>query len=227
MTDIVATGEVLALIPVRGRDLVKSGGMPTLGDRPLMAYTVEAARKARTVGRVVVSTDSEDVRKLAVDLGAEAPFLRPAELSAPGTPLEAALRHALVMLERDPGYRPRIVVRLEISHPFRETGLIDRVVRTLVEQDLDTVFTAFEDHHNFWKVNEAGELEPLTDGGQTRAQRPPIYKEVGGLVCAMRADVVRAGQRLGERVGVVALSSLQALVDTQDEAGLELARRVL
>jgi hypothetical protein len=43
----------------------------------------------------------------------------------------------------------------------------------------------------------------------------------------MRAEVVRKGQRLGDRVGVVALNSLQALVDTQDESGLELARRVL
>jgi CMP-N-acetylneuraminic acid synthetase len=226
MTEIAAAG-VLALIPVRGRDLVKSGGMPLLGDRPLMAYTVEAAKRARTVGRVVVSTDSEEVRKLAVSLGAEAPFLRPAELSAPGTPVEAALRHAVETLEADGAYRAQIVVRLEISHPFRENGLIDRVIRTLVEQDLDTVFTAHEDRHNFWKVNADGELEPLTDGGQTRAQRPPIYKEVSGLVCAMRAEVVRKGQRLGDRVGVVALNSLQALVDTQDESGLELARRVL
>ena len=226
MTD-VAAAEVLALIPVRGRDLVKSGGMPLLGDRPLMAYTVDAARRARTVGRVVVSTDSEDVQQLAVSLGAEAPFLRPAELSAPGTPLEAALRHAVLTLEADGGYRAQIIVRLEISHPFREVGLIDRVVRTLLEQDLDTVFTAYEDHHNFWKVNEAGELEPLTDGARTRAHRPPIYKEVSGLVCAIRAEVVRKGQRLGDRVGVVALNSLQALVDTQDESGLELARRVL
>jgi CMP-N-acetylneuraminic acid synthetase len=153
--------------------------------------------------------------------------LRPAELSAPGTPVEAALRHAVETLEADGAYRAQIVVRLEISHPFRENGLIDRVIRTLVEQDLDTVFTAHEDRHNFWKVNADGELEPLTDGGQTRAQRPPIYKEVSGLVCAMRAEVVRKGQRLGDRVGVVALNSLQALVDTQDESGLELARRVL
>src|SRR4029453_18018832 len=148
MTDVVPS-EVLALIPVRGRDLVKSGGMPLLGDRPLMAYTVDAARHARTVGRVVVSTDSEDVQRLALSLGAEAPFLRPAELSAPGTPLEAALRHAVLTLESDGSYRAQIVVRLEISHPFRDVGLIDRVVRTLVEQDLDTVFTEYEDHHNF------------------------------------------------------------------------------
>lgn len=226
MTD--PTGRaVVAIIPVRGRDLVKSGGMPTLGGRPLIAYTVDAARQARTVGRTVVSTDSEDVRRLAMELGVEAPFVRPAELSVAGTPLEAVLQHALRWLDEQEGYRPDIVVRLEISHPFRDAGLIDRVVRTLLEQDLDTVFTAYEDHHNFWKVNAYGELEPITEEHQTRGKRPPIYKEMSGLVSATRAELVRSGQRLGKRVGVVALTSLHALVDTQDESGLELARRVL
>ncbi len=218
---------VLALIPVRGRDLVRWGGMPPLGERPLMAHTVEAARQARTIGRLVVSTDSEEVRRLARELGAEAPFLRPAELSGAGTPMETALQHALAWLEEHEGYRPEIVVRLEIAHPFRAAGLIDRVVRALLDQDLDTVFTVYEDHHNFWKVNAYGELEPVTEESRTRAGRPPLYREVSGLVCAMRAEVVRAGQRLGKRVGVVPLTSLQALVDTQDDLGLDLARRLL
>ena len=120
----------------------------------------------------------------------------------------------------------RIVVRLEISHPFREEGLIDQVVETLIEQGLDSVFTAYEDHHNFWKVNQFGELEPISDERHTRSGRPPLYKEMSGLASATRAEVARAGERLGKRVGVVALTSLYALVDTQDEIGLELARRL-
>jgi N-acylneuraminate cytidylyltransferase len=218
---------VLAIIPVRGRDLIRTGGMPQLGGRPLIAYTVETAKQSKIIQRVVVSTDSEAVRQMALDLDAEAPFLRPAELAAAGTPLEEVLRHCLVWLEKHEGYRADIVVRLEISHPFREGGLIDRVVQTLMDQGLDTVFTAHEEHHNFWKVNRVGELEAITDEHKTRAGRPPIYKEMSGLVCASRADVVRAGERLGTRVGVVALTSLYALVDTQDELGLELAHRLL
>jgi N-acylneuraminate cytidylyltransferase len=218
---------VLAIIPVRGMDLVKTGGMPSLGRRPLMAYTVEMAKRSRSIHRIVVSTDSEEVRKLAVELGAEAPFLRPAELSSSGTPIERVLQHCLLWLEEREGFSPKIVVRLEISHPFREEGLIDRVIQALLEQNLDTVFTAFEEHHNFWKVNRFGELEPIIEEHRPRSGRPPVYKEISGVVSASRAAVVRAGQRLGARVGVVPLSSLQALVDTQDELGMDLAKRLL
>ncbi len=219
--------EVLAVIPIRGRDVQRTAGMPLLGGRHLLEYTVEAARRARTIRRILVSTDSEDVRRVALACGVEAPFLRPAELAAPGASLVGVLRHCLDWLEAHEGYRPAIVVRLEMSHPFREEGLIDRVVHALSEQGLDSVFTAYEERHNIWKQNAYGELEPIVDEQQTRAVRLPLYKEVSGLVCATTSDVIRSGQQLGRRVGVVSLNSLHALVDTQDEQGLELARRLL
>lgn len=218
---------VLAVIPIRGRDLRRTAGMPMLGGRPLLEYTVEAARRARTIDRVLVSTDSEDVRRLALGFGVEAPFLRPSELASPTASLVGVLRHCLDWLEQHDGYRPALVVRLEMSHPFREEGLIDRVVSALWEQGLDSVFTAYEERHNIWKTNPSGDLEPIVDEHQTRAGRLPLYKEVSGLVCATTSDVIRSGQHLGKRVGVVPLSSLHALVDTQDEQGLELARRLL
>ena len=218
--------EVLAIIPVRGRDVAKTGGMPTLGDRPLIAHTIGAAKAAQTVTRVMVWTDDAIVQQLAIALGAEAPVLRSPGLAQPGVPLEQVLQDCVRELERREGYRPAVIVQLEMSHPFREPGLIDRVVRTLLEQELDTVFTAYEDRHAFWKVGADQRLEPISDERVTRAARPPLYKEISGLVCAIRADVVRAGQRLGRRVGVVPLTGLEALVDTQDESGLELARKL-
>lgn len=218
---------VLAIVPVRSRDLVRTGGMPLLAGRPLIAYTVEAARRSTLIQRVVVSTDSEEVRRMALDLGAEAPFLRPGELAAPGVPLERVLQHCLRWLEEHEGYRAEVVVRLEISHPLREEGLIDRVIQVLLDQGLDTVFTACEERHSFWQFNAYGELGPVGEEYRTREGRRPIYKEVSGLICAMKADVVRAGQRIGKRVGLVPLTSFHALVDTQDEMGLDLARRLL
>ena len=222
-----ARPSVLAIVPVRASDLRKTSGMPSVGERPLIAYTLEAARQARSITRVVVSTDSEEVRALATTLGAEAPFLRPATLADAGTPIERVLQHCVLWLEKEEGYRPDVVVRLEISHPLRDEGIIDRVVGTLLDRDLDSVFTVYEERHRFWRLTAAGDLEPLFDEGQVRPSRQPIYKEVGGVASASRADVVRSGERLGKRVGVAALTSLSALLDTQDPNGLELAQRLL
>lgn len=222
MTD-THRARALAIIPVRGG----SKPMPVLGGRPLIAYTIEAALRARTVERVVVTTDSDEICALAKELGAEAPFLRPAALAEPAAPIDAVMRHCLAWLEEREGYRPEIVVRLEISHPFRDADLIDRVVRTLFEQHLDTVFTAYEERHRFWRVTESGELELLADEHQTRSVRRPLYREVAGMASATRGDIIRAGRGLGRRVGVAPLTSLHALVDTEDPVGLDLARLLL
>lgn len=218
---------VLAIIPIRGLDLARTGGMPTLGGRPLAAYTIEAAKAAQSVQRIVVSTDSEEVRQLVLGLGAEAPFLRPPALAEAGVPIEQVLKHCLSWLEERERFSCDVIVRLEISHPFREPRLIDQVVQVLVERKLDTVFTAFEEHHDFWKMDQYGELAPIEKEHHTRAGRTPIFKEMSGLVCASRAELIKTGRRLGQRVGLVPLRSLHALVDTQDDMGMDLAQQLI
>lgn len=216
----------LAIIPVRGDD---PQGRPDfrLGGRPLLAYTVEAARAARLVRRVIVTTDAPEIAELARACGAEAPFVRPAELSRPEAPLGAALRHALEWLEREEAYAPDLVALLEITHPIREEGLIDRVIEVLVDRGLDSVFTAVEERHDFWRLDRHDALVRIGESeDQPRQAKPPLYREMGGIVTVTRAAVVRAGARLGRRVGLIPLRSLSARVDTRDEVGLLLARHL-
>lgn len=219
---------VLALVPARGRDVEVDGQPLMLRGRPLLAYTVEAARAAHSVDRIIVSTDRSSVQALARTLGAEAPFLRPAELARAEVPLEDVLRHAIEWLEEHEAYRPAIVAVLEASHPVRPVNLVDRVVETLIRDQLDTVFTAFEERRAFWEVAEDGTLRRL--GGrdrETRASRRPVYRELAGVLLVSRVEVIRAGQRLGRRVAVVPLPERYALVDTQAELGLLVAEALL
>lgn len=217
---------VVALIPVRAADLGPRGVMPQVGGRPLLGYTVDAAKEAERVQVVFLTTDSEEVRSLGVSLGAEAPFVRPPELCARDVPVEAVLQHALAWIE-DGGLPVDVVVPLEISHPIRPDGLVDQVVDVLVKESFDTVFAVAEVRAALWSVNEYGELKQLDQRGPTRATRRLLYKELGGLASAIRADVIREGQRVGKKVGMVPIHDTSALVDTQDEAGLELVRRIL
>ena len=218
---------VVAVIPARARDLAPDGVTAMLGARPLLAYTVEAALAARTVGRVLVSTDLPVVADLARSLGAEAPFLRPAELAAPGVSMAAVLRHAVEWLDAA-GSAPDIVVLLEPSHPIRPKGLVDAAVVALGDGDLDSVFAAFEDTHAFWYLDDAGSLLPVMQAeDSTRGRRRPLYRELTGLVCATRASVVRGGEKIGRRVGIVPVREFGGLADTQDPAGRRLAERLV
>jgi CMP-N-acetylneuraminic acid synthetase len=188
---------------------------------------VDAAKAARSVDRVLVSTDDSSVAELARSLGADVPFLRPAELAVPGVPLAAVLKHAVEWLDAA-GTSPEIVVLLEPSHPIRPAGLVDAAVGALGDGDLESVFAAFEDAHAFWYLDDEGSLLPVMQAeDSTRGRRRPLYRELTGLVCATRAAVVRGGEKIGRRVGIVPVREFGGLADTQDPAGRRLAERLV
>lgn len=219
---------VLAIVPVRGQDEEFVTGMPMLVSKPLMAYTFEAAKQSRYINKIVVSTDSPTIQRQAESFGAEVPFLRPPELCGKDVSLDRVLQHCVRWLEEHQGYAVDIVVLLEITHPIREEGLIDRVVQTLLESDLDSVFVAHEERHSFWTPDAHGALARVGEEEYLpRHLRRPIYREMSGLACATRAEFVRAGSRLGQRVGLVAIRGLSAVADTHDENGLWLAQKIL
>ena len=224
-----ATPEVLAIIPVIGRDAEVNGAPIMLANRPLIAYTIEAALQCSVVNRTVVTTDSATTRDLAMSLGAEAPFTRPGELAEAGVSLDQVFQHCLRWLEEQEGYRPGIVMTLETSHPVRPPGLLEEVIGVLQEQQMDSVFTVHEERHAFWHVDEYGELSPISDEQSTpRALRRPLYREMTGLALACRATLLlKEGRRIGARIGIVPLREPFALVDTQDPYGRDLAEFIL
>jgi CMP-N,N'-diacetyllegionaminic acid synthase len=201
------------------------GAPVQLANKPLIAYTIEATLKSPMVNRTVVTTDSSSVRELALELGAEAPFIRPEELANSGVTLDRVLQHCMEWLAENEAYRPWAVMSVETSHPIRPPGLLDQVAGLLMEQQLDTVFTVYEERHAFWSVDEYGELSPIGEEETTpRGLRRPLYREIAGLALACRGDLLlNAGRRFGGRVGIVPLREPYALVDTQDPQGLDLA----
>lgn len=226
---------ILAIIPIRGGDKeFQKEAFLLLGGKPLIGYTIEAAKSSRWINKVVVSTDSEKIAALARSLGAETPFLRPPSLSGSEVTLTEVLRHCLEFLEKEEKYAADIVVLMEVTHPLRPTGLIDEVIDILVRENLDTVFVAREERHEFWTFDAKGELIRVgeqegvrKDEYLPREANRPLYKEMGGLATAMKTSVIRRGRRLGDRVGLMPLRDATSLVDLHDEDGMTLAEALL
>ncbi|HNT37161.1 MAG TPA: acylneuraminate cytidylyltransferase family protein, partial [bacterium] len=87
---------VIAIIPARGG----SKGVPRknvrlLGGRPLIAHSIEAALQANCVDRVVVSTDDEEIAQVALNAGAEIPFMRPPELALDHIPVMPVIQELM------------------------------------------------------------------------------------------------------------------------------------
>jgi YrbI family 3-deoxy-D-manno-octulosonate 8-phosphate phosphatase len=146
--------EVLALIPARGG----SKGIPrknirTFAGFPLIAYSIAAALQAKTVTRLVVTTDDEEIAEVARNFGAEVPFLRPAELAQDRTTDLPVFQHALQWLSEHDSYHPDVVVHLRPTTPIRPPHLVDRSVEILLAHpEADSVRGITPAHQNPFKM---------------------------------------------------------------------------
>jgi len=186
--------EVLAIIPARGG----SKGIPrknirAFGGAPLIAWSIAAAKQAETVTRVIVSTDDEEIAAAARQWGAEAPFLRPAELAGDLTTDLPVFEHALKWLAEQEKYHPDVVVQLRPTSPIRPVGLVDEAVRLLLaDADADSVrgvVPSGQNPHKMWRIDaDSGKLTPLlkVDGlaepyNAPRQALPPTYWQTGHI----------------------------------------------
>jgi len=223
-----SVGRAVGIIPVREADILVGAEPRMLGGKPLLAYTIQAGLDAASIDRVVVSTEGRGAADLARSLGADVPFLRPAELAQPGVTIWQVLSHCVQWLAEHEGDRFDTVVLLETSHPVRPVGFVDRVVEALRSSDCDSVLTAQEERHAFWMQTPSGEIQQVGAAGDaTRDGRLPLFREAAGLACASRTSVVFEGRGPGRNVGLVPVRSWFGLIDTQDPFGLLVAETLL
>lgn len=197
----------LGIVPARGG----SRGIPRknirdLGGRPLIAYTAEAARAAKGLDRVVVSTEDAEIAEVARGCGLEVPFLRPEELARDDTPMLPVVRHALDAMESGDG-RFDAVCLLQPTSPFRRAEDIDACIVLLQDRDADAVVTVRSvppEHNPYWVYlrESDGLLRPCVGAGDPIPRRqdlPPAYHRDGSIYVTRR-DVVERGSLYGERV---------------------------
>jgi CMP-N-acetylneuraminic acid synthetase len=221
---------VLAIIPARGgsKGLPRKNVKPIAG-KPLVAYSVEAARSTPLVSRVIVSTDDDEIAEVAQRFGADVPFRRPAELSTDMAPTEPVLMHALAWVEETERQPVDAVLFLQPTDIFRRDRIVHRVVARLLEDSsLDTVFPGFPTHKNYWRRQGDGWVKLAADITYgPRQTREHLYKEETGIACASRAHVIRAGRRVGDRVDIVPYPEDAVFIDVESEFTAWLADKVL
>jgi len=223
------TQRVVAIIPARGgsKGIPRKNVQPVAG-LPLIAHSIRDALASPLVDRVIVSTDDEEIAEVSRRHGAEVPFLRPPELAGDFATTESALTHAVEWLEGEEGYRVDIVVFLQPTDLFRDPGWITEAVRLLLEDpDLESAFVGYATHKNYWTVRDERPTKVSHRGYGPRQKKAPVYREDTGLACATRAALVRAGQRVGERVHIIHTDDFRTSIDIHDPMDLWLAEQVL
>lgn len=191
-----ATNASIAVIPARGGSKrIPRKNLRSLGGRPLLAYTVEAALASGLFDRVVVSTDCADIADVALGSGAEVPFLRDASLADDHVPVSAATVDALTRLDASGGLYA-YVCQLMPNCPLRTSvdvvGSFGQMVRTEADSQLSVVRYGWQ--NPWWAMKRDAHclLEPLFEEAlRARSQDLPELFCPSGAVWWAKADVLR------------------------------------
>lgn len=167
--------------------------LPLLG-RPVIAYTFDHARSAKQLTRVVVSSDSPEVLRLAAGAGFET-IVRPAGLATAEASVQDVMLHALEQVEARPGFRADALVVLYGNVPVRPADAIDRAIQMLRQTKADSVrsFCPVGKWHPAWMAQLAGDrVLPLQSGSIHRRQDlTPLYLHDGAVVAVSRQSMLK------------------------------------
>jgi CMP-N,N'-diacetyllegionaminic acid synthase len=199
---------VLGIVTARGG----SKGIPRknialLVNKPLLAYTAEAALAARRLTRVVLSTDDEEIARVGRDYGLEVPFLRPSELARDDTPSLPVVQHAVKWFEeRNECFEG--VCLLQPTHPFRRPEHIDGCIELLETSGADAVISVLPVPHQYnphwvYMLNPQGFLQ-LSTGEEApiprRQHLPRAYHREGSVYVTRRDILMEHNSLYGKRL---------------------------
>ena len=224
--------KVLCIIPARGgsKGLVGKNIKPILG-KPLIAHTIEHAKKSEVCDVIWVSTDDIEIQRVALKYGAYCPVLRSADLALDLTPTEPVLKEALLSAEEYFKTAFEIVVFLQCTDIFRKPEWIRNCVNVLKDKkDIESAFYAYETHKNFWYQNDSGDYQRVLPSMAVygpRQTRKAIYREDTGLACATRRKLIIQERRIGERVEIFINKDFRSGIDIHTAFDFWLAEQIL
>ena len=184
-----------------------SKGLPgknihSLGGKPLIAWSIEHAQADKRIGRIIVSTDSEEIAEVAQRYGAEVPFIRPAEFARDDSPEWDAWQHALSYIQETDGTLPKVMVSVPTTAPLRLPIDIENCLDEFENNDADMVITVTEAHRNPYfnmvKLNADGTVGLVIPPNSAISQRqdtPEIF-DMTTVAYVARPEFVMAGNSL-------------------------------
>jgi N-acylneuraminate cytidylyltransferase len=199
--------KILVVIPARGGSKgVTRKNIRLICGKPLIAYTIETALAAQhLVYRAIVSTDDEEIATVALQYGAEVPFLRPAELSGDEVPTLPVLQHAVNFVENTDQITLDWVLVLQPTAPFRIVEDIEASMALAFQGGCDSVISVervFSVHPILMKRIEDNRLIPYCieekEGTRRQEYQPPAYLRNGAIYLTRRQILMEHSSLWGE-----------------------------
>ncbi len=189
--------KIIAVICARGgsRGVPKKNIRPLLG-RPLIAHTIDLAKKCPSIDRVIVSTEDPEIAGIAGEYGAEVPFIRPEALAQDSSPKLPVLQHAVNYLQSQENYHPDIIVDLDPTSPLRTVEDVETCIHMVQEAGTDNVFSVTQSRRNpYFNMVEVVDgrvklVKSLNRPVAGRQDAPPVYDMNASIYAWKRAALM-------------------------------------
>lgn len=210
---------MIALILARGG----SKGLPKkniklLNGKPLIAYTIEAALQSKYITRVIISTDCPEIAEVAVEYGAELPFMRPDSLASDETTSKDVILYTLDRLAQEEKLDTSNFVLLQPTSPLRTSGDIDAAIDMYKNKKADSVISYCQESHPVrWHkyIDAEGRVEALFDDVGTRRQEERVTYFPNGAIYVQNVDYLKTG--MGYAFAYIMPRDRSVDIDTQDD----------
>lgn len=205
---------IWAIIPARsGSKGIPNKNIKHFAGKPLIVWSIEQAKKSKYISRIFVNTDGQDIANIAIENGAEVPFLRPIELSDDTATDFLFMAHFLDYLKEEAIAYPDFLVQLRPTSPLRKTELIDQCIQKFIQEEahydsLRTVVPTDKTPFKMYTISDDGNLDPLfyqiqnikEPYNQCRQVLPKTYLH-NGYVDIVKPSTIRVKQSIsGDKI---------------------------
>ena len=210
---------ILAVIPARaGSKGIPNKNIRIIAGRPLVYYAINNAIQSEYITDIIVTTDSEDVRIIAEQMGVNV-RIRTAKLCGDDVTLDAVIADAIPNDKKWDW-----IVTMQPTSPTLKYQTLDKALKYAIDNNLDTLISAINSPHLSWGIKD-GRKVPNYQQRLNRQYLPPCYVETGAFVIS-KASVVTIKTRIGENIDVFELPEEEAQ-DIDNFADLQNVRLVM
>jgi CMP-N,N'-diacetyllegionaminic acid synthase len=192
---------VLAVITARGgsKALPRKNVLP-LGGKPLIAWTIEAARKAKRLDRVILSTDNDEIADIGRQFRCDVPFMRPAEFATDTSHHPDVMIHAAKFMEESLKEPYDIIMCLQPTVPFRKSEHIDDAIEAFFSSKAESLISLKPQEYPPWwmfsledsRIRPAFDYKPgVNVFNLERQEFPKVYRPNGAIYITWTASLYK------------------------------------
>jgi len=224
--------KILAIIPARGGSKgIPKKNIKELRGKPLIAWTIEAAKRCSFIDKLIVSTDDNEIADISEKYGAEVPFIRPKELAVDTAKGIDVIYHALNWFE-DRNEQYKLMILLQPTSPLRKTEDINHAIDLFFEKNGKAIISVCDaGHHPYWFNTIPENLSMATfirvEVMNKNRQELPLFYRLNGAIYLSDIDYLKKNSGFYGKDTYAYIMSQETSIDIDNLIDFKLAEILL